>query len=133
MIRDRDEHPVRVLIVENDPRVRAALSTFLSASTGFEIIGDVGNAPAALELARSHTPDVALVDILIPDAPAGLGLLRTLTSELRIPAVAISIRSSFRHSALAAGACQFVDKDSTPELLLPALRASASRQPHQSS
>ncbi len=125
MIGDDGHQPVRVLIVENDHRVRTALRTFLSVSQGFEVIGDAGSAAAALEMARERAPAVALVDVLLPNERDGLGLLHALTGELRIPAVAMSIQGGLRTSALAAGAHQFLDKDSAPELLLAALRAAA--------
>jgi len=124
---DRAE-PVRVLIADDDPRVRTALRTFLSAAPGFHVVGAAGNAPIALEMAREQGPSVALVDVLLPDVHDGLGLLRAVTGGLRIPAIAMSIEGGLRSSALAAGACRFLDKDSPPDLLLTALRAAASPQ-----
>ena len=121
---DRDR-PVEVLIAENDPRVRAALRSFLSASPGLTVVADAGDAVTAMETARERAPDVALVDVLLPTPQDGLGLLRALTGELGIPAVAISIHGWVRASALAAGAYRFLDKDSAPELLVAALCAAA--------
>jgi DNA-binding NarL/FixJ family response regulator len=114
---------VRVLIVEDDRRVRTALRAFLSASSGFEVVAGAGSAAAALDLARERAPAVALVDIHLPDLQEGLDLLTTLTCELRIPTVAISIESSMRARALAAGADQFLEKAGVPEHLLTALHA----------
>jgi DNA-binding NarL/FixJ family response regulator len=134
VIGDNRDLPVRVLIAEDDPRVRTALRNFLSASPGLEIVGDAAGTAAALQIARARAPDVALVDVHLPSSCDGLQLLRALTGELEIPAVAISIHSSARTSALAAGAYQFLDKDSAPELLLAALRvAASSRRPSQRS
>jgi DNA-binding NarL/FixJ family response regulator len=114
---------VRVLIVEDDQRVRAALRRFLSASAGFEVVAAAADPHAALRMARELAPAVALVDVLLPEAGDGLGLLRALTGELSIPAVAISMRGGLRVGALAAGACRFLPKDGAPDLLLAALRA----------
>jgi DNA-binding NarL/FixJ family response regulator len=119
---------IQVLIVENDPRVLAALRTFLSSHSEFEIIGEAGDAAAALRLARSRTPAVALVDVLLPDTDDGLRLLRTLTGELGIPSVAISIDSGVRCGALAAGAYRFLEKDGLAERLTATLSAAA-REP----
>src|SRR2546430_443911 len=91
MVPDDLDRPVEVLIAENDPRVRAALRSFLSASPGLAIVADAADAATALETARERAPDVALVDVLLPTAQDGLGLVRALTAELNIPAVAISI------------------------------------------
>jgi DNA-binding NarL/FixJ family response regulator len=128
VIRDDGDRTVRVrvLIAEDDPRVRTALRRFLSASDGFDVVGDAGNATTALEIARAVCPAVALVDVLLPEARDGLSLLRALTAELGIPAVAISIQGWVRGDALAAGAYRFLDKDSAPELLVAALRDATS-------
>ena len=123
MVDDAGDRSVRVLIVEDDPRVRLALRRFLSEADGFEVVGDAADAVAGLELARERGPAVALVDILLPHAGDGLGLLCSLTGELGIPAVAMSIHGGLRGRALAAGAYRFLDKESAPEHLLAALRA----------
>jgi len=127
-VRDDDhDHPVRILIVEDDPRVRTALRAFLSEG-GFEVVGETAVPATALRMAREQAPAVVLVDVLMPHAPDGIELLRVLTDELRIPAVAISIHGGVRRDALAAGAYLFLDKDSAPELLVTALRAAASQR-----
>jgi DNA-binding NarL/FixJ family response regulator len=69
---------------------------------------------------------VALIDILLPEAPDGLGLLRAITNELRIPAIAMSVDGGLKNSALAAGAARFFDKDGTADRLIAALRSVAS-------
>jgi DNA-binding NarL/FixJ family response regulator len=124
-----DDRPqsLRVLIAEDDARVRLALRTLLAASPGIDVVGDAGDAATALEMARQRGPTVAVVDVCLPDPSDGLGLLRSLTGELRIPALAISLYGGFRGSALAAGAYRFVDKDGPPELIVAALWAAVTR------
>lgn len=118
-----DIPPVRVLIADDDPRVRGALRAYLTAVPGIEVVGTAGSTGAALDIARRRAPTVALVDVLIPDARDGLELLHALTG-LRIPTVALSMDHGLRARSLAAGACRFVGKGSSPDLLLSALRAS---------
>jgi DNA-binding NarL/FixJ family response regulator len=118
--------PIRVLIADDDHRVRAALSTLLTSTAGFDVVGASATPGGALTIARQHRPTIALVDILFPEAPDGLGLLQALTAELHIPAIAMSIDGGHRKRALAAGATLFVDKDSTADSLIAALRSSAS-------
>lgn len=120
-----DRVPVRVLIADCDTRVRAALRSLLSAAPGFDVVADAGSAARALELAREHTPAVALVAIQLPGTSEGLGLLREVTGKLRVPAVAMSTYGGLRRAALAAGAHTFLEKDGSPELLLTALHAAA--------
>jgi DNA-binding NarL/FixJ family response regulator len=122
-----EEHlsPVRVLIAEDDPRVRAALTSLLSASPGFQVIADVGTAGAALYAARRHVPSVAIIGLQLPGAFEGLRLLRAITGNLQIPVVAMSVRDALRAEALAVGACAFLERDISPELLLAAVRSAA--------
>jgi DNA-binding NarL/FixJ family response regulator len=120
-----DSAPVRVLIADDDARVRSALRSLLSAAPGFDVVADAGRATTALELAREHAPAVAIVDILLPRAAEGLALLRAVSGDLQIPVVAMSIRGGLRGPALAAGAHAFLEKDGSPELLLTALRVAA--------
>jgi DNA-binding NarL/FixJ family response regulator len=126
-VRDGIARPIGVLIADDDARVRAALRTFLCADPDFDVVGEAGCADVAVAIAREHGPVVALVDILMPKADDGLGLIRTLTGELRIPAVAISMETGVRAVAISAGAIAFLPKGSPPELLLAALRAAAPR------
>jgi len=115
--------PIRVLIADDDHRVRTALSVLLTSFPDFAIVGTSATTDHALTLARQHRPTVALIDILLPEAPDGLALLRALTHELHIPAVAMSIDGGLKKSALAAGARCFFDKDSGADQLITALRA----------
>ena len=125
MIGDQGARRVRVLIVEDDRRVRGALHGFVSVADGFDVIAAVGDAAQALDLARANPDAVVLVDLLLPGPDTGLELLRTLTGLLGVPAVALSIRVDLAESALAAGATRFVDKHDAPDDLLTALRAAA--------
>ncbi|HEY4454165.1 MAG TPA: response regulator [Pseudonocardiaceae bacterium] len=118
---------IRVLIADDDPRVRAALRVFLSANEGFEVVGEAANMAGALELARSCAPTVALVDVYLPGREDGLALLRALNEDLRIPVVAISLDNTACDSALEAGAYRFLAKESVPDLLLDVLGMSAQR------
>jgi CheY-like chemotaxis protein len=106
--------------------VRAALRKFLSAFPGFDVVGDAGNATTAMQLARERTPTVVLVDVLLPDAEDGLGLLHALADELRIPAVAISMHWRLRCRALAVGALELLAKT-----VRPSFCSGRCRPPHQ--
>jgi DNA-binding NarL/FixJ family response regulator len=120
---DDGAEDVRVLIADEDARVRTALRRFLSASPGFDVVDDTGTAALALDLVRLHTPAVAIVGIAPLYAAEGLDVLRALTGKLGIPAVAMSTHAALRRPALAAGACRFLEKDGSLDALLQALRA----------
>jgi DNA-binding NarL/FixJ family response regulator len=117
--------PIRVLVVDDDPRVRSALRAFLLAAARVEVVGVADSPTTAVEIARQNRPHVALVDVLLPEAADGIALLRALAEGMRIPVVATSMDNSLWSTAVAAGAREFLSKGSPPELFLASLRDAA--------
>ena len=113
----------RVRIVEDDPRVRSALSELLTASEGLCLVGVAATARDALD--AGDWLDVALVDVRLPDLEDGLLVIRKLAAEGH-PVVALSASAAAREASIAAGARAFCEKDSHPDALLAALHQSAS-------
>jgi DNA-binding NarL/FixJ family response regulator len=118
---------VRLLVVDDDARVRSALVQTIAFEADLVMAGDAADAPAALALAQSARPSVALVDLLLPDAATGLALVRRLALARRFgcPVVAMSMHGGLRQSALAAGALAFVEKSSDIEAILNTVRLAA--------
>lgn len=58
--------PIRVLIADDEPALRVALSDLLGQDDGVILVGTAGDADEAIELAGSRRPDVALVDVKMP-------------------------------------------------------------------
>ena len=115
---------VRVLIADDDRRVRTALAELFTAAPGFEVSATHGS-ELADDPAVGLPTDVAVVDIQLPDPAAGLELVRRLSGDHRIPVLALSAQASLRGAALAAGATAFLDKGSSPTAVLDAARAVA--------
>ena len=125
---------VRVLIADDDRRVRHALRNFLARVGGITVIGTAASSDTAFHMADERRPQVAIVDLLFPDVRDGLGLLEKITGDLRIPAIAISIEVGLRGPALAAGALTFIEKADVSERLVDAIReagAARHRQAHR--
>jgi DNA-binding NarL/FixJ family response regulator len=61
--------PVRVLLAERDPAVRARLGALLAETDGIEVVGSAPDAEAARTTLRSRLPDVVLLDLRL--APLG--------------------------------------------------------------
>lgn len=110
----------RVLVVDDDQRVRAALVALLDGTPDLDVVADVGSVADALAVFDRVAPDAVLVDILLPSRADGLGLIARLAA--RRPVVAISVDGGAREAALAAGASAYLEKDGHPEEILAALR-----------
>jgi DNA-binding NarL/FixJ family response regulator len=117
------DRPIRVLVVDDDARVRQAIGRTIALEPDLVLVADAGDAPTALALAEGAGPSVALVDVLLPDAMTGLALVGCLEQRPGCAVVAMSIRSGVRHAALAAGAVAFVEKGGDIDAVLNAIRA----------
>ena len=111
----------RVLVVDDDARVRSALRALIEASWGLVVCGEAASGPEALRADRELAPDVVLLDLLLPSAEDGLDVLTRLVGAGRT-VVALSIRETLSAAALNAGAVTFLEKGTSPDLLLQALR-----------
>ena len=58
---------IKILIVDDHPRVREALHVFLELWDDFEIIGEAASGTEAIQLSERLQPDVVLMDIIMPD------------------------------------------------------------------
>ncbi|MFS8105122.1 response regulator transcription factor [Lentzea alba] len=118
---------IRVLIVDDNPRVRSAVRAFLLAHHEFEVVGEAGSKELAVRLATETSPGVAIVDVLLPTEREGLSLLRVFVQQHKIPVVAMSLDNACASNALEAGAYAFLAKDGFSDRLLSALLAA----PHE--
>lgn len=113
----------RVLVVEDEPDIRAVLRTLLHTANYRTIEAETA-ARAEIE-ARSHKPDLLIVDLGLPDAD-GLTLIRSLRQWSPVPILVLSARTMEEQkiAALDAGADDYVTKPfSAPELLARARAA----------
>jgi DNA-binding NtrC family response regulator len=122
---DGTDKRTRLLVVDDDPRVRAAIGQTVALEADLVIVAAVGDAPGALAWAERSGPAVALVDALLRDEVTGLALVRSLGRVPGCAVVAMSARSGLRQAALDAGAVAFVEKGSDIDAILDAVRAAA--------
>ncbi|HKT72947.1 MAG TPA: response regulator [Steroidobacteraceae bacterium] len=107
----------QLLIVEDDPAIRSVLRALLQGE-GYRVVEAETAARAIIE-ARSHKPDLLLVDLGLPDTD-GVSAIREVRSWSPVPIIVLSARSMEDHkiAALDAGADDYVTKPfSAPELL----------------
>jgi len=118
------ESRVRVLIADDHAIVRKGIRALLSEAGGFEVVGEAGSGQEAVRLAQESSPDVILMDLLMPGMD-GIEATRQITS--RQPKTRILVLTSFAADnkvfpAIKAGALGYLLKDSSPEELVRAIR-----------
>ena len=126
---------IRLLVVDDEARVREGLRMFLASEPDLEVVGEAADGEAAFRLAVALRPDVVVMDLLLPgmDGVQATRLLRTAVPESRVLAFSIRDTMTARREAAGAGATAFVAKQEGPELLLATIRAVAERHPPQGS
>lgn len=58
---------IRVLLVDDDPLVRAGLAMIIATATDMQVVGEAGDGEEAIDEVRAHRPDVVLMDIRMPN------------------------------------------------------------------
>lgn len=122
---------ISVLIVDDDPLVRSALSLMLGGQDDVEVVGEADDGRTGLAAASRLLPDVVLMDIRMPNLN-GLDATRTLHEQPDPPRVIVlTTFDADDHvvEALAAGADGFLLKDTPPPLILDAIRKVADGEP----
>lgn len=121
----------RVLVVDDDPLVRSALTLMLGGASDLDVVGEAGDGRQGVELALSLRPDVVLMDVRMP-VLNGLEATRELHARPDPPRVVVlTTFDADEHvlGALAAGADGFLLKDTPPEEIVAAVRAVAAGDP----
>jgi DNA-binding NarL/FixJ family response regulator len=118
---------ITVLVVDDQPAVRAGLKMRLALEPDLSVVGEAGNGFEALDLAKTLNPDVVLMDIEMPGLD-GISATSSLCACDPCPAVIVLTlydSHEMRERALAAGATAFVGKQDVCETLLTAVREAA--------
>lgn len=114
---------MRVLLAEDQPKVRFALRVLLERQPGIHIVGEAVDADELLDQSREACPDLVLLAWGLPGQKMTdlIGALHSLCPRLAV--VALSGRPEAQISALAAGADAFVSKGEPADHLLAAIAA----------
>lgn len=119
---------IRVLLADDHPLFRDGLRAMLDGRAAFDVVAVAGNGTEAVRLAKEHLPDVAVLDLRMPD---GDGIAATAGIHLACPRTRILVLSSFddEHDvadALASGANGYILKAAAPDEIADAISAVAS-------
>ena len=103
------QRPVRVFVVDDHTVVRRGLLAYLEMVDDMEVVGEARSTASAKRLDLELLPDVVVLDLLLPQALDGMGVLRELRGRGR-PVVAISGTGELGPRATVAGAHAFLEK-----------------------
>lgn len=120
-------NPVRILLVDDHPVVRAGFRMLLDSDPGMTIVGEGGTTQDALRLAAELQPDLVLLDLGLGEG-SGLDVLRGLPlAAPRTRAVVLTMHddADYLRAALKEGAVGYVLKQSADTDLVAAIRQAA--------
>jgi DNA-binding NarL/FixJ family response regulator len=115
---------IRVAIVDDQSLVRTGLRMVLEAEPDLVVVGEAGDGAAAIELARSTSLDVVLMDVRMPGVD-GIAATAAITAAERAPHVIVLTTfdlDEYAFAAIRAGASGFLLKDARPQELVAAIR-----------
>jgi pilus assembly protein CpaE len=106
------EYMIRVLIVDDNTETQTSLKRALTFETAFEVVGVASTGQEGINLAKSLSPDIVLMDINMPDMD-GLAATATISKESpdsQIIIMSIQNETNYMQRAMAAGARSFLSK-----------------------
>ncbi len=113
-----------IVLADDHPIVRQGISGLLESEPGFVVVGEAGDGRGAVELVERLQPDVAILDLMMPELNGLEVARRALRLSPRTRIVILSMYSDEPHvlEALRAGAMAYVLKGTSTETLIFALR-----------
>ena len=116
---------VRILLADDHALVRAGMKSLLESTEGFEVVAEASNGREAVRLARTVGPDIALLDIAMPELN-GLDAARRLAAEspgVKVLILSMHADAGYVREAMQAGTAGYVLKDASVDELELAIRA----------
>ncbi|MEV7571141.1 response regulator transcription factor [Streptomyces tanashiensis] len=118
---------IRVLLVDDQPLVRAGLRVLMADTPDIEVAGEAGTGTEAVALARELGPDVVVMDVRMPGMD-GIEATRIVTAAPGAPRVLVLTTfddDEYVYGALRSGASGFLVKDMALDDILSAIRVVA--------
>jgi DNA-binding NarL/FixJ family response regulator len=116
-----------VLLVDDHKMMREGLGALLAGQPDIEVVGEAADGRTALDLVRTLSPDVVVMDVGMPELNGIEATRRIRAEHERVKVIALSTHTDKRyvHHMLEAGACGYVLKIAAHEELLRAVRAAS--------
>jgi DNA-binding NarL/FixJ family response regulator len=114
-------NPLRLLLVDDNPRARHAMKALLFTHPEIQIVGEASNGREAIAAMETTHPDVILMDVQMPvmDGMEATRHIKSRWPQARV--VALTIYPNFEEEARSAGADAFLVKGCSSEELLSAI------------
>ena len=116
---------IRIILVDDHALVREGVSRLLEAQADMRVVGAFGEGAAAVRFAAEEEPDVAIVDVAMPETN-GIDIareLRAASPDTQLLVLSMYSHPEYVHQALLAGALGYVAKESAGPVLVEAVRA----------
>ena len=114
---------MRILLADDEPRVRSALRLLLEQQPVVDIVEEIANAQELQDHVRNRCPDVLLLDWALPGSTPKNLLTSLRNFHPRRFIIILDSKPQTRQIALLAGANKFVSKNEPPEKLLAAIKS----------
>ncbi len=116
--------PHRVLLVDDDPMVRAALRSILASAPDIEVVAEAGDGDEVVTAVQAHAPDAVLMDLRMPrmDGITATAAVRGLPGAPHVIALTTWDVDDAVLRSLAAGASGFLLKSAAPAEIIAAVR-----------
>ena len=121
------QEQVRLLLIDDHEVLRLGLRTLFDTAGGFLVVGEAGTVAEGIAQARAQRPDVAIVDLRLPDG-SGVEACREIRSER--PETRVVVLTSYSDedaviSSIVSGAAGYLLKQTPPRQLVEAVRTVA--------
>jgi DNA-binding NarL/FixJ family response regulator len=115
---------IQVLLADDHSIVRAGLRRLVEESGDMTVVAEAADGREAIQLVRKLRPDVAVIDLSMPEID-GLEVINRLRPEFPdLPIIVLTMHSENQYvvRAIEAGAMGYITKQSAPEMLVHAIR-----------
>lgn len=115
----------KILIIDDHPLFREGLKAIIERDSKFRVIGEAGTGRQGISMVREYKPDLAVVDISLPDMN-GIQVTRELLAsvpDIKIIIVSMHSKIDYIAEAFQAGASGYIAKDSASDRLLQGIES----------